>query len=85
MGKTEISLSFLDESLLKYKGKNFDRYSLLNYKYDLLSKAFRFQGAAEVCVEKASIVTSPRLVGEKLRNAIVELVKNNRYFFKSKI
>lgn len=59
-GKIENALTFLDESLLKYKEKNFDRYSLLNYKYDLLSKASRFQEAVEVCVEKANIVTSPR-------------------------
>lgn len=59
-GNVEKALTFLDESLLKYKEKTFDRYSLLNYKYDLLSKTSRYQEAVEVCVEKANIVTSPR-------------------------
>jgi thiol-disulfide isomerase/thioredoxin len=59
-GKLKNAIEILNNALSRYKDKSFDRYSLLNYKFELLSKLSRYQEAIVVCVEKANIVTSPR-------------------------
>jgi peroxiredoxin len=59
-GKAEEAITCLDGALTRYKVKSFDRYALLNYKFELLTNLSRFREANAVCVEKANIVTSPR-------------------------
>jgi thiol-disulfide isomerase/thioredoxin len=59
-GSMDGAVTFLDKALLKYTDKTYDRYSLLNYKYDLLTESKRDEEAVKVCVEKANIVLSPR-------------------------
>ncbi len=59
-GKAEDAIHSLDDALSRNKDKTFDRYALLNYKFELLTSLNRFQEALDVGVEKATIVTSPR-------------------------
>ena len=57
---TQEAFRVLDDALLKYESKTFDRYSLLNLKFELLINLSRIQEAVLVAVEKANIVTSPK-------------------------
>jgi peroxiredoxin len=59
-GKIEAALGTLNEALLKYKDKTYDRYALLTVKFELLSSLAKYQEALEAAIEKANIVTSPR-------------------------
>lgn len=59
-GKATDAVQFLNDALTRHPGKSFDRYALLNYKFELLTKLSRPLEALAVGVEKANIVTSPR-------------------------
>jgi peroxiredoxin len=59
-GKIEAALGTLNEALLKYKDKTYDRYAFLTVKFELLSSLAKYQEALEAAIEKANIVTSPR-------------------------
>jgi len=59
-GKIEDAFKTLNDALLKYKDKTYDRYALLTVKFELLSGLSRYKDALEAAVEKANIVTSPR-------------------------
>jgi len=59
-GKIDEAFKAVNDALLKYKDKTYDRYALLTLKYELLSSQSKHKEALEVAVEKANIVTSPR-------------------------
>jgi thiol-disulfide isomerase/thioredoxin len=59
-GRTEEAFKILDDALLNYKDKTYDRYALLTLKFDWLSGSSKHQEALGVAIEKANIVTSPR-------------------------
>lgn len=73
-GKTGDALNTLIEALLKFKDPTFDRYSLLNYKFELLSSLSNIKEALDVAIEKANIVISPR---QALNVAKLYLAKND--------
>ena len=59
-GKIDDAFKTLNDALLKYKDKTYDRYALLTYKFELLSNLLKYKDALELAIEKANIITSPR-------------------------
>ena len=59
-GNLDDAFRTLNDALLRYKNKTYDRYALLTYKFELLSGLSKHQEALELAVEKANIITSPR-------------------------
>jgi len=59
-GKIDDAFKTLNDALLKYKDKTYDRYALLTYKFELLSNLLKYKEALELAIEKANIITSPR-------------------------
>ena len=59
-GKIDDAFKTLNDALLKYKDKTYDRYALLTYKFELLSNLSKHKEALELAVEKANIITSPK-------------------------
>ena len=59
-GKMEEAFRVVNDALLKYQEKTYDRYALLTVKFDFLSGLSRTKEALAAATEKANIVTSPR-------------------------